>query len=217
MRKYIFVLLTALVVLAGCKNKHTQVAQVPETEHGTTPVIDQPAIDQPVIDQPEAEPEVEPEFESEQVEIPAHTSLQARLNVTLSFRDHVYTSNAALSVKTGSLMVVSLTPVLGIEVYRLEATPEGVTLLDKLNRRVAVASWIEISEMTRRPMDYATVERILYAHADDPSHKYDLPGFGSVQVRVLSMAYDQPNYAAPLSQAGYSPIDLNTLLSGKLF
>lgn len=69
-----------------------------------------------------------------------HTMTQ-RANTTLTLDEHTYTINCTMQLWRNELLVVSLQPMLGIEMARIEATQDSVWIFDKMNRRYAVLSY----------------------------------------------------------------------------
>lgn len=77
-----------------------------------------------------------------------HTCLMQGVQIGVSTDDEKLSSGATMQVVRDSMLIISVMPMLNIEMLRVEATPEGVVVIDKLNRRYAKA-------------DYATINRKL--------------------------------------------------------
>ena len=66
-------------------------------------------------------------------------------------RTHV---NATLRMKRDEAIQLSVAPLLGIEVARLELSPEGILLLDRVNKRYVTVSFHELSQWAKADLDY---------------------------------------------------------------
>ena len=84
-----------------------------------------------------------------------------RTQVTLTLDQHEYKTNCVLKVWKNELIVLSVLPVMGIELFRLEATPDQVTIIDKLNRRYTVMSYEEINRLSPRRISYKMLQLLI--------------------------------------------------------
>jgi hypothetical protein len=66
-----------------------------------------------------------------------------------------------LKVWKNELIVLSVTPVMGIELFRLEATPDQVTIIDKLNRRYTIMTYEEINKLSPRRISYKMLQLLI--------------------------------------------------------
>lgn len=90
-------------------------------------------------------------------------TLQQKASTTLQLNDRQYTMNASVQVWRNELIILSLQPMLGIEMIRAEATKDSVILVDKMNRRYTVLHY-DMLEMLVSPapsfkmiQDYVTM------------------------------------------------------------
>lgn len=58
-----------------------------------------------------------------------------------------------------SMTVISLMPVWGLEMMRLEATPDSVWVIDKLTKRYAATDYASLRKQFKLPLSYSTVQR----------------------------------------------------------
>ncbi len=77
-----------------------------------------------------------------------HTCLMQGVQIGVSTDDEKLSSGATMQVVRDSMLIISVMPMLNIEMLRVEATPDGVVVIDKLHGRYAKA-------------DYATINRKL--------------------------------------------------------
>lgn len=75
------------------------------------------------------------------------------LNLDLGRKGNTRVS-ATLRLKRDEVIQLSVAPLLGIEVARLEITPDGILLLDRLNKRYVRLGFAEISRLAKTDLDY---------------------------------------------------------------
>ena len=133
------------LVLMGCNNQK----RLTKTE-GNEPkkeVVKQKTIQQRAI-------EAQPDFQSV-------NALKARFQLT--YQRKSVAANGTIAMIKDSICIISLQPVLGIELFRLELTPAEVLIVDKMNRRYVQMSYAEISEAVKMPIAFADAQNVLMA------------------------------------------------------
>jgi hypothetical protein len=84
--------------------------------------------------------------------LPDHTfrfsTLSARIRLDLKSPQKEMSSKAQLKMIYGERMQISLQPFLGIEVFRIELTPDSVKILDRMNKRYMAESYEEMKGNT---------------------------------------------------------------------
>lgn len=68
--------------------------------------------------------------------------------------------NAGLRIRRGELIRLSVAPVLGIEVARVDITPEGVLVIDRMNRRYVEAGFAEVAGMLKVDVDFNALQSL---------------------------------------------------------
>ncbi len=86
-----------------------------------------------------------------------HTLIQ-RANTTLTLDEHKYSMNCTVQLWRNELVVVSLQPMLGIEMARIEATRDSVWVFDKMNRRYAVLSYHDAAHKIQPLPSYKMIQ-----------------------------------------------------------
>ena len=76
-----------------------------------------------------------------QAEPRRYHTLNQKANVTLQFDHREYSMNCGIQMWRNELIVLSLQPVLGIEMFRIEATPDSMIIIDKMNRRYTTLAY----------------------------------------------------------------------------
>lgn len=72
---------------------------------------------------------------SRQAEPRRYQTLTQKAHTTLRFDQREYAMNCSVQIWRNQLIVLSLQPMLGIEMFRMEAAKDSVVLIDKMNRR----------------------------------------------------------------------------------
>ena len=83
------------------------------------------------------------------------TSLELNLGKKESLR-----VNASLRIRRNEAIQLSVTPVLGIEVARLELTPDGLLLVDRINKRFVKASFMEVSDLLHVDVNFHILQSL---------------------------------------------------------
>ena len=144
--------------------------------------------------------------EPEVIEAPAvpawHTCVIQNARVTVNKDGSKFSSSVTMQVVRDSMLVISVTPLLGIELYRLEATPFEVIGFDKMQGQYAKTTYHEINRKLTPNLNWDTLQelcsaelplgseraRLMYTFGDDvveltveyPMRRLDTP------VRIVS-------------------------------
>ena len=223
--------------LAGCHNKKkiAPKQEVAAEERDTIPL--RPADTSPTLGAEldsstlggETEPAIEPivELVEEAVEekaeepqpavwSPQYRTAYGRGTVTIYYRQQRLSSPVVVTYIADSIIVASVQPMLGIEMYRLEALPDKARLFEKLNRRYVEMTYEEISAETKRNIDFPLVERMVeevgltYPIGQDTTLRYSgVEANLRLQYRTVNEAVS----AFPLSSYGYTQTSIRAILS----
>ena len=87
--------------------------------------------------------------------------------------------NGMLRIKKNVVIQMSITPLLGIEVARIEISPDGVLVIDRMNKRYVKASFAEVMVLTNADLNFHTLQSLFM-------NELFLPGKNSVTIRDLS-------------------------------
>ena len=131
--------LMVVLLLAGCKTtKHIQRAQDVKTDPNRQ------LVEQVIA--------VQPSFRSLQV---------AKAKFKLDYEKHSYNVSGSINILTDSAIVLSLQPLLGIELYRMEIQPQQITVIDKMNRRYVRMSYDELQKQTGLNVEFKDIQALL--------------------------------------------------------
>ena len=84
-----------------------------------------------------------------------------------------------LRIKKGEVIQLSVAPLLGIEVARAEISPEGVMVIDRVNRQYVKASFAEVESLVHMDLDFHTLQALFL-------HELFLPGKKDLNARDAS-------------------------------
>ena len=79
---------------------------------------------------------------------------------TLTMDEQTITANCTMQVVRDSMLVISVMPMLGIEVYRLEATPDELIAIDKLNHQYLRTDYAHINKYVAPSLTWEDLQQI---------------------------------------------------------
>lgn len=227
--KYILIAAICALTLTACHKKQkestTPIEPVQETvqQEVVTPKPEkQPEVVTPEVVKPEPqtpEPEVKkPDTPAPQVQAfkPQHTTAWGKGTVQVTYHQININCPVVISYIADSIIVASAQPLLGIEMYRLEARKDFARFYDKANRRYVEMTYDEISAEVHRKVDFLLAEQmveevgLVYPIGKDTTISYS--GV-TAKLQLLQRTIDQPVSAAPISNRGYNKTTINALLS----
>ena len=84
-----------------------------------------------------------------------------------------------LRIKRGEVIQLSVAPLLGIEVARAEISPNGILVIDRVNKRYVRASFSELESLVHADLDFHSLQALFL-------HELFLPGNSRMTVRDAS-------------------------------
>ncbi|MBO4622221.1 MAG: DUF4292 domain-containing protein [Paludibacteraceae bacterium] len=147
---------------------------------------------------------------------PQYQTAYGKGMVSILYKQQRLSSPVTVTYIADSIVVASVQPLLGIEMYRLEALPDRARLFEKLNRRYVEMSYEEISIEAKRFITFELVERMVeevgltFPIGQDTTLRY------SGVEATLSLQYRTVNervQAFPISTNGYNRTTINAILS----
>jgi hypothetical protein len=88
----------------------------------------------------------------------------AKANVTIVREGNEMNFNISYRSKKDSVIWISVSPLLGIEVARLMITGDSVKILDKINNKYEVTSFESINKMLQMKVNFEIVQALLYGN-----------------------------------------------------
>lgn len=146
-----------------------------------------------------------------------HTCLIQGARIVVQTPDNRIAANATLQVVRDSLLVISVMPLFGIEMMRLEATPEEVTGFDKIQGQYASASYDALNRKLSPSLSWETLQQICAAELPTGSEKARLTYAYGDDLYELTITYperqtDVPLRIAQLPKSRYTKIDISKWL-----
>lgn len=93
---------------------------------------------------------------------PQRENLTARTRVQLNMgsESSFVSVNANMRIRRGELIRLSVAPVLGIEVARMDITPKGVLVIDRMNRRYVEIGFAEVADILKVEVDFNALQSL---------------------------------------------------------
>ena len=87
-------------------------------------------------------------------------ALTAKMTLALDLSGKTTKVNGTMRIKKGEVVQLSIAPLLGIEVARAEISPDGVLVIDRMNKRYVRVSFSELQELTNAQLDFHTLQAL---------------------------------------------------------
>ena len=113
-------------------------------------------------------------------------ALTAKMSLTLDLGGKGETKvNGTLRIKKGEVVQLSIAPLLGIEVARAEISPDGILVIDRMNKRYVEVSFAEVKALIKADLDFHTLQALFL-------NELFLPGKGDLTARDASSFKVEP-------------------------
>ena len=189
------------------------VAVTPVEEEVKT--VPEPAVE-PIVELVEEALETQAEEPQQEAWRPQYQTAYGKGTVTVLYKQQRLSSPVVVTYIADSIVLASVQPLMGIEMYRLEALRDRARLFEKLNRRYVEMTYEEISEQTHRTITFDLVQQMVeevgltYPVGQDTTLRYS--GV-EANLRLQYRTVNQPVSAFPISSYGYNRTTINALLS----
>lgn len=87
-----------------------------------------------------------------------YQTLSQRVQLDLEWNMSRYSMNGSIRVWRNEMVAISVQPMLGIEMVRVEATPDSIWVFDKMNRRYIAMGYGELGESITKKINYKTIQ-----------------------------------------------------------
>ena len=113
-------------------------------------------------------------------------ALTAKMSLTLDLGRKGETKvSGTLRIKKGEVVQLSIAPLLGIEVARAEISPDGILVIDRMNKRYVEVSFAEVKALVKADLDFHTLQALFL-------NELFLPGKGDLTARDASSFKVEP-------------------------
>lgn len=106
-------------------------------------------------------------------------ALTAKMALSIDLGKGVTKVNGTLRIKKGEVIQMSVVPLLGIEVARAEISPDGVLVIDRMNKRYVKVSFAEVKALANADLDFHSLQALFL-------NEVFLPGKGNLAARDAS-------------------------------
>ena len=112
--------------------------------------------------------------------IEGREALTAKISMSVDLNGKGATKvNGMLRIKKGEVVQLSVAPLLGIEVARAEISPDGVLVIDRMNKRYVQVSFAEVKALANVELDFHALQSLFL-------NELFLPGKENVTARDVS-------------------------------
>ena len=113
-------------------------------------------------------------------------ALTAKMSLSLDWEGKGETKvSGTLRIKKGEVVQLSIAPLLGIEVARAEISPDGILVIDRMNKRYVEVSFAEVKALIKADLDFHTLQALFL-------NELFLPGKGNLTARDASSFKVEP-------------------------
>ena len=113
-------------------------------------------------------------------------ALTAKMSLSLDWEGKGETKvSGTLRIKKGEVVQLSIAPLLGIEVARAEISPNGILVIDRMNKCYVEVSFAEVKALIKADLDFHTLQALFL-------NELFLPGKGDLTARDASSFKVEP-------------------------
>lgn len=135
MKRYLYIAFVALL-MASC---HTQRGGVRTAKHDPQKQLVERVM------------QVQPDFS---------TAKAGKVRFTINYAERTVAANGSINIVKDSAIVLSVQPMLGIELFRAELTPEAIVVVDKLNRRYVRTTFADLQKRTGMAIGFSDIQAL---------------------------------------------------------
>lgn len=147
-----------------------------------------------------------------------HTTVVNAADATISAAKQSINATCQMLVVRDSMLVISVMPLFGIEMLRVEATPTEVKVIDKMGRRFAIADYTYINQLVTPELTWQTLQDIASGEQvtnerDWYTFTYSAMGYtANLKLRYNTIKHDGPMRVTQLNTTRYTQIDPKSFL-----
>ena len=146
-----------------------------------------------------------------------HTCLIQNARATVNKDGTKFSTAITMQTVRDSMLVISVAPMLGIEVYRLEATPFEVIGFDKLHGQYARATYVEMNRKLTPDLNWDILQQLCSAELPTGSDRARLLySFGDDKIELIieytPRRLDVPVKVNALPLDRYTQVDISRWL-----
>ena len=148
------------------------------------------------------------------------TAKADKMRLTIDYNGRNVTSGATISLYTDSVILLSVQPLLGIELLRVEMDPATIRVIDKMNRRYTDLSFADMAELTGFPVSFRDVQALLteqlFVVGKDTTFLLNTPMEVTTETTYTQLAYQQDllTYRFRIDNANYHLLSTAITMNG---
>ena len=161
---------------------------------------------------------VQPSDVSTQPEVPAwHTCLIQNARATVITGSDKISATVTMQTVRDSMLIISIMPMLGIELVRLEATPTEFIGIDKVHARYAQGTYGELNKKVTPALNWDTLQQLCTAELPTGNEKAHLAYTLGKQTFELIVEYPERKLDVPVRMNNlrldkYTKVDISKWL-----
>ena len=145
-----------------------------------------------------------------------------RMTITISMQGKQLTTPATMRWQRGQGIAISIQPMAGIELFRIETDAQAMTIIDKINRRYTRMTYEELEQMgasTTLDETDAWIDRHILEQLSEPQLVLEVTRAGITGSAVIYTNTIQTNVNAnlrPTNTGSYKQVSLQQFMGGML-
>jgi hypothetical protein len=146
-----------------------------------------------------------------------HTCLIQNARATVTMNEDRVAANVTMQTVRDSMIVISVMPLMGMEMMRVEATPLELTAIDKLHGRYAKATYADLNNRLTPSLNWDVLQQLCSAELPTGSERARLVySFGEQMIELVivypARKIDVPVRVTSLPLKKYQQIDISKWL-----
>lgn len=146
-----------------------------------------------------------------------HTCLIQGARATVTTNEDRLSANVTMQTVHDSMLVISVLPILGMEMLRIEATPIEVLAIDKLHGRYARATYADINRRLTPSLNWDELQQLCTAELPTGSERARLVySFGEEMLELVidypARQFDVPVRVNNIRLNKYTQVDISKWL-----
>ena len=127
-----------------------------------------------------------------------HTCLIQNARASVTLNDQQLSANVTMQTVRDSMIVISVMPLLGMEMMRVEATPVEMIAIDKVHGRYAKATYAELNRQLTPSMNWNELQQLCTAELPTGEERARFAYIFGEQLVELVIAYTPRKLDVPV-------------------
>ncbi|MDD4609483.1 MAG: DUF4292 domain-containing protein [Bacteroidaceae bacterium] len=139
--------------------------------------------------------------------LPNYNQFSAKMKIAVQIGDKDFSGRGTFKIIKNKQIQFSFAPILGIELARLELTPDSLLLVDRIHKRYVNDSFVTLSDLLRTKVDFYQLQALLLNTIYVPTTSLrprDLQKQVSSTDSLLLLSYADSNYRFYVDNLAFS-------------